>query len=78
MYGGSPAVVNSLFVVATIVCGFNVCSLFCFAVFCVVISFAIIWLGKREPVALLLLCPKCDCSILWSYSLTFRHISLET
>ena len=48
-----------MFVVAPIVCGgFSVGSLFCFAVLCVLSSssFAIISLGKRELIALLLLC----------------------
>ena len=44
--------------------GFNYCSLFCFAVFCVVSSFAIISLGKRELFALLLLCSECYVAVL--------------
>ena len=69
--------------------GFNVRSLFCFGVLCVLSSFAIISLGKRELVALLLLCSECrsltfphgakgwsvvcDCGISWLYSVTFGH-----
>ena len=38
--------------------------LFCFAVFFAISSFAIISLGKREPVALLLLCSKCHVAVI--------------
>ena len=37
-------------------CGFSVKSMFCFAVLCVLSTFAIISLGKRELVTLHLLC----------------------
>ena len=48
----SKVVVDSLFIVVPIVCvGF----LLCYAVFCILSIFAIITLGKREMVALLLL-----------------------
>ena len=56
-----------LFVVASIVCGglvFSVRSLFCFAVLCVLSSFASVSLGKRELVALLLLCSECHVAII--------------
>ena len=47
---------------APIVCrGFCVRYLFCYAVLCVFSSFAIIPLGKRGPVALLL--RSCDCHV---------------
>ena len=65
------AVVYSLFVVAPIVCGFSVRSLFCFVVPCVVSCFTIISLGIRELVALLLLC---SYGISWPYSLTFLDL----
>ena len=60
--------------------------MFCCILLCVLSSFAIILMGKRELVALLCLsswCPValphgavswsavCDCGIFWSYSLTF-------
>ena len=38
--------------------------LFCFAVICVLSSFAIISLGKRELTALLLLCSECHVSVI--------------
>ena len=47
-------VVDSVFIVAPIVCG----DLFCSTVLCVLFSFEIISLGKRKLVALLLLCSK--------------------
>ena len=47
-------VVDSLFIVASIV-GFCVCSIFCCALFCVISSFVIILMEKRELVALLCL-----------------------
>ena len=61
-------------------------SLFCYALLCVLSSFAIISLGKRELVVLLLLScgcywffplPRCaeGCSAVWSYTL-FIHIFL--
>ena len=56
-------IVCSLFIAASIVCGcFCVRSLFCYAVLCVLSSFAIILLGKSELVALfvVLLMP-CHC-----------------
>ena len=40
--------------------GLSVRSLFCLTVLCVLSSFAIISLGKRELVALLLLCSVCQ------------------
>ena len=47
--------------------GFCVCSMFCDALLCVLSSFAIILMGKREMVALLCLsswCPlSCDCYV---------------
>ena len=47
--------IMSLFIVSPFVCvGFGL-DLFCYAVLCVLSSFAIISLGKRELVALLLL-----------------------
>ena len=52
---------NEQFAVAPIVC---VKSLFCFAIVCVLSSFAIIWLGKRELVALLLLCSECHVAVI--------------
>ena len=45
-------------------CGFCVRFLFCFAVLCVLSSFAIISLGKRELVALLLLCSECHGAVI--------------
>ena len=43
-----------MFIVTSIVCGvFNVQSLFCFEVLCIVCSFAIASMGKRELVAVL-------------------------
>ena len=44
--------------------GFSIRSLFCFAVLCVVSIFAIISLGKRELVALLLLCSECHVTVI--------------
>ena len=44
--------------------GFSVRSLFCFAVLCVLSSFAIISLGKRKLVALLLLCSECHVAVI--------------
>ena len=44
--------------------GFSAGSLFCFAVLCVLSSFAIISLGKRELVALLLFCPECHAAVI--------------
>ena len=44
-------------------------SLFCFAVLCFLSSFAIISLGKREVVALLLLCSECHMSLLSFFDL---------
>ena len=43
---------------------FSIRSLFCFAVLCVVSIFAIISLGKRELVALLLLCSECHVTVI--------------
>ena len=81
--------VIKIFVLSIFECvwAFSVMSLFRFAILCVPSSFAIILLGKRERVALRLLCrcyrpltfPRgakgwsvvCDCGIFWSYSLTF-------
>ena len=65
--GGGFYVVNSLFVVAPIVCGGNLSirSLFCFAILCVVSSFANNLLGKRELVALLLLCFECHVAVIF-------------
>ena len=58
MYG----IVNSLFIVAPIVCVlFCICSLFFCEVLSVVSNFEIISLGKREVVALKLLLMSCDC-----------------
>ena len=67
----SKAVVLLLFVVAPILWGLVLC-LVCTAVLCVISSFVIISLGKREMVAFLLYCSKsmefrCQCS------LTFPH-----
>ena len=50
----AAVVVYSLFGAAPIVCG-NFMLGPCFAVICVLSSIAVIWLGKRELVALLLL-----------------------
>ena len=44
--------------------GFSVGSMLCFAVLCALSSFAIILLGKREPVALLLLCSECHVTVI--------------
>ena len=44
--------------------GFCVGSLFCYAVLCVLSSFAIIPLGKRKLVALLLLCSGCHIAVI--------------
>ena len=49
---------GSLFVVAPIV-GFCVCSMLCYALLCVLSSFAIILTGKRELIALLCLSSWC-------------------
>ena len=49
-------VVDSLLIVAPIV-GFCVCSVFCCTLLCVLSSFAIILMGKREMVALLFCLP---------------------
>ena len=38
--------------------------LFCFAVLCVLSSFAIIWLGNRELAALLVLCSECHVDVI--------------
>ena len=42
---------------------------FCFTVLCVLSSFAIICLGKSEPVTLLLLCSECHVAVivLWLF-----------
>ena len=47
----------------------NVKSLFCFEVLCVLSSFSIISLGKRELVAFLLLCSVCHVAsiVLWPF-----------
>ena len=42
---------------------FNVRALFCFAVLCIISSFAIVSLGKREQVALLVLCNECHVAV---------------
>ena len=75
--GCGSVVVDSLLIVASIV-GFCACSMSCCTLLCVLSSFAIILMGKRELVALLCLsswCPLalphgamswfavCDCSI---------------
>ena len=52
--GGGSVVVDSLLIAAPIV-GFCVCSIFCCSLLCVLSSFAIILMGKRELVALLCL-----------------------
>ena len=58
--GGVSAVVYSFFVVAPIVYrGLIATSLFCFAVLCILSSFAIFTLGKGELVDLLLLRSEC-------------------
>ena len=56
--------VYSLFIVALIVCGICVRSLFCYALLSVMSSFAIISLSRRELVAWLKL-SMCDCGIFW-------------
>ena len=53
----------SLFIVVPIFVGEVVWSLFCFAVLCVLSSFAIISLGKRELVALILLSSWCHVAV---------------
>ena len=52
----ASAVVYSLFVVSPLLVGFNVRYLLCLTVLCVLSSFVIISLEKRELNALLLLC----------------------
>ena len=68
----SKAVVDSLFIVAPIVmCGVCVWDLFYCAVLSVLSSFAIIWLCKRELVALLyclLMSCNCYCSMSFPHS----------
>ena len=62
---GGSAVVYVLFVVAPLVCWdlvFGLC--FCYAVLCVPSRFAIISLGKRELVALLLLFSECHVTVI--------------
>ena len=44
--------------------GFRVSSLVCISVCCVRSSFAVISLGKRELVALLLLCSECHVAVI--------------
>ena len=56
--GGGPVAVDSLLIVAPIV-GFCVCSMFCCTLLCVISSFTIILMGKRELVALLCLSSLC-------------------
>ena len=51
--GGRSVVVYSLFIVAAIICGEGCWPLFCYAIFCVLSSFAIILFGKRELITLL-------------------------
>ena len=55
---GGSVVVDSLLFVTTIV-GFSNCSIFCCALRCVLFSFAIILMRKREIVALLSLSSWC-------------------
>ena len=62
---GGSVVVYSLYIIAPIVCGGQVLDLyFGFAILCFFSSFAIIPLGKRELVALLLLCSECYVAII--------------
>ena len=56
--GGGSVVVDSLLIVTPIV-GFCNCSMFCCALLCVHSNFAIIWMGKRELVAVLCLSDSC-------------------
>ena len=56
--GGGSVVVDLLLIVALIV-GFCVCSMFCCALLCVLSSFAIISMEKRELVACLCLSSWC-------------------
>ena len=56
--------------------GFCVCSMFCGTLLCILSSFAIILVGKREDVALLYLSAwsaVCGFGISWSYSLAFLY-----
>ena len=69
--GGGSVAVYSLFIVALTICGHFVLGTSFYAVLCVFSGFAIISLGKRELVGLLLLscCCKCEFGISSSYSL---------
>ena len=67
-------VVDSLLIVASIV-GFCVCSMFCCALLCVLSSFAIILMEKRELVALLSLFFWCLVMVEWLF-LTMPWVGL--
>ena len=60
--GGGSVVVDSLLIVVPIV-AFCVCSMFCCTSLCVLSSFAIILMGKRELVALLCLSSWCPVAL---------------
>ena len=62
MFLGGGFFVDSLFIVSPKV-GFCVCSMFCCTLLCVLSSFAIILMGKREPVALLCLSSWCPVAL---------------
>ena len=80
---GSSVVVDALLIVIPIV-GFCNCTLFCCALFCVHISFAIILMGKRERerererelVALLCLSSWCLVIVVWLF-LTMPRVRLQ-
>ena len=75
--GGSSVVVHSLLTIAPIV-GLCVCSMVCCALLCVLSSFAIILIGKRELVALLCLSSWCFVIVivLWLF-LTVPWVGLQ-
>ena len=55
MVGGGSVVVDLLFIVAPIVCGGSVWSLFCYSALCVLSSFAIILVGEERAGCLALI-----------------------